>query len=241
MTPRRGAGEEFQAVLERGWLAGMPSGFQAAVLEQARLVRYEAGEFTHHIGDNPGGIFGIVSGSFGVMGLNRMGGLTLGDILRRGSWFGHGPMFTGRPRMLAFRAMEPTAVAYVTLQSVEVISQRLAGAGRCFAQLPEYNMNIYVEVLGDLLIRRSDQRIAAVLLRVSGATAGVYPQETGDCAVTQSDLAEMANVSRHTMNAVLKDFAARGWIRLGYGRVAVSDAAGLAAFVTEENPGARGL
>jgi DNA-binding GntR family transcriptional regulator len=49
--------------------------------------------------------------------------------------------------------------------------------------------------------------------------------------VTQSQLAEMANVSRNLANAALRDFREAGWVDSRYNRLRATDRAALAAFV----------
>ena len=51
-------------------------------------------------------------------------------------------------------------------------------------------------VISDLLIPEAPQRIAAVLLRVTGAEDGVEPTHPDGFLITQANLGEMSNVSR---------------------------------------------
>ena len=51
-------------VLERGWLSYQPAVFQKRLLESAHLSRFAAGSNLYHIGDKPGGLYGLASGGF---------------------------------------------------------------------------------------------------------------------------------------------------------------------------------
>ena len=109
-----------------------------------------------------------------------------------------------------------------------------------FATLTEYNSVISYRIISELLIRRSDQRIAAVLLRLldqKDSAADPDADAGAGLPLTQADLAEMANVSRHTANAVLGQFEHRGWVRLGYGRIALLDGAGLRDLLAADDRG----
>lgn len=119
-------------------------------------------------------------------------------------------MVIGKSRSLAFRAMEGATVFYISLQAVETVSQSLPEARWQFASLAEHNLETTIRVVSDLLIRRSDRRIAAVLLRVAGVPDDGRSREFHECSLTQSDLAELANVSRHLVNATLKAFEDHG-------------------------------
>jgi len=221
-------------VLASGWLDGKPPEFQKALLREARIRQYEADQYTHYIGDDPGGFYGIVDGSFGAITHSPTLGIVMGHIMRRGDWFGQRPMVVGKSRSLAFRAMEKSVVFYVSLQAVEVISQRLPEARWHFASLAEHNLEVTIRIISDLLIRKSDKRIAAVLMRVAGVPESGRSRKLQDCSLTQSNLAELANVSRHVVNATVKAFEENGWIKIGYGKMSILNSKALRAFLNEE-------
>jgi CRP-like cAMP-binding protein len=227
-------GSSHSKVLASGWLKGKTPKFQEALLREARIREYETRQYTHHIGDDPGGFYGIIDGSFGAITHNPTMGSVMGHIMRRGDWFGQRPMVVGKSRSLAFRAMEKSTVFYVSLQAVETVSQGLPEARWHFASLAEHNLEITIRIISDLLICRSDKRIAAVLLRVAGLAEDGRSKEFHECSLTQSDLAELANVSRHIVNATLKNFETRGWIEAGYGKMSVMNTQAFRAFLHKE-------
>lgn len=55
-----------QIVLRKGWLRHTPAPFQRAVVERSRLEQFPAGTPVYSLGDDPGGMFGIVAGCLGV-------------------------------------------------------------------------------------------------------------------------------------------------------------------------------
>jgi CRP-like cAMP-binding protein len=210
-------------LLTRGWLAGQPRGFQAALLRQARPVALDTGQAAYHIEDEPGGMYGLAAGAIGV--LTGEGGRAprLAHVARPGAWLGHGPLMAGGRRVLGLRAMEPTVALLVPLAALQALARDSAEATRAFAVLVNANMGVLTTAVSDLLIPRADRRIAAVLLRVTGP--GPTPR-----ALSQADLGEMANASRQLVNRTLLGFAARGWVALDYRRIAVLDPAALAGF-----------
>ena len=87
----------------------------------------------------------------------------------------------------------------------------------------------------ELLIPTSGRRIAAVILRIAAPEQGeALVREDGVC-VTQSQLAEMANVSRNLANTALVRMRESGWIETGYNRLKVIDRPALAAFAYGED------
>jgi len=223
--------DAIRKILSTGWLADQAAAFQNAVMTEARLVSYDPGQFTHHIGDDAGGFFGVVDGTFGVMGSGPGSGVVLGGIVHRGTWFGHGAMILGRPRTLTFRAMEASVAFTVPVAAYERIARAVPQAPLIIARLSEYNALTIFRAMSDLLIRRSDRRVASVLLRIAEGYAISQPEGPAAFALTQADLAEMANVSRHTVNALLRGFEGRGWLAVSYGRIHVTDLDALRAFV----------
>ncbi|MEJ1937121.1 cyclic nucleotide-binding domain-containing protein, partial [Nostoc sp. NIES-2111] len=82
------------AMTARGWLSAQPPGFQRDVLRAGRLRHYGAKESVFEIADDPGGIYGVASGSFFVSVQLQDGTVRLAHIIRPGTWFGHGPALT---------------------------------------------------------------------------------------------------------------------------------------------------
>lgn len=205
-----------------GWLGERSPQFREAMRDQARMRDYAPGEHPHHIGDEPGGIYGVAAGSFGVYVLSEAEGVALAHIFREGAWFGQGPVVSGKPRYLAFRAIEPSTVVTLTPSALAHVLETVPGAERELMSLSEYNQTIMSRAVADLLIRKTECRVAAVLLRLftigSGGGYLLRPFK-----LTQSDLSEMANTSRHTTNTILKSFEAQGWIDMSYGCIALKD------------------
>jgi CRP-like cAMP-binding protein len=86
----------------------------------------------------------------------------------------------------------------------------------------------------DLLIPDSTRRVAAVLLRVTahGEVAAGHPD---GYAISQSDLGEMASISRYPVNRILADLQNRGWVTLGYSRIALRNVRALRGFAYSED------
>jgi CRP-like cAMP-binding protein len=224
------------ALLRQGWLAGMAPGFQKAALAAARPVTFDAGEPVFHIGDEAGGIYGIAAGGVGILVATEGRLPRLAHVARCGIWFGHGPLMTGGRRVLGFRAMEPTTTLHVPLAALSDLSRRDVDSAFGLTVLANANMAVAIAAVSDLLIARADRRVAAILLRATLGAGGTPPPDAEGYRLTQGDIAEMANASRQTVNRCLRDFARRAWISLGYQRIAIRDAAALAAFANAEEP-----
>ncbi|MEJ1161333.1 Crp/Fnr family transcriptional regulator [Prosthecomicrobium sp. N25] len=219
------------AMTGRGWLSAQAPAFQRDVLKVGRLRQFDAKESVFEVADEPGGIYGIATGSFFVSVPTQAGSVLLAHIIRPGTWFGHGPALTSDTRKLAFKAAEPSRVVYLPLAAIRKLQADDPDYTRAFASLPEHNIRQPIQALADLLIPHSNRRIAAVLLRVTAALDPDIAQPPEGYMLTQSDLAQMANVSRQVTNATLRRFGAKGWLSTTYNRIHVHDARALERFV----------
>jgi CRP-like cAMP-binding protein len=215
-------------VLQAGWLADQPEDVRRPVRKVARLAHYPAGEFIFHAGDAEGGLYGVVNGGVGVHLPSDAGTTVLVHVLRCGLWFGYGPLVRGRKRSLSFSVIEPSLLFHLPLSIAQEIAHRPHSHQRAILSVSEYGMDTATKVIETLLIRNTDRRVAATLLRVAPLP------EDGNSSVyvflTQSQLGEMANVERQVVNRVLKRLEVKGWIRVSYGRIEIVDAAALRTY-----------
>lgn len=183
------------------------------------MRQFAAKEGVFEIDDDPGGVYGVASGSFFVSVQSQDGTVRLAHIIRPGTWFGHGPALTSENRLLAFAAAEPSAAVYLPLAAIRKLQADDPAYSRAFASLAEHNIRQPIQALCDLLIPRASQRIAAVLLRVTAALDPMVPHPPDGFVLTQSDLAQMANTSRQVANTMLRKFETNGWISTTYNRI----------------------
>ncbi len=222
----RNRSEAERLVLRRGWLADQTDDLQKAVFSQARLISRGPGQLLHQAGDEPGGIYGIVSGTIGVQVPIAGGDAQLAHVMSCGTWFGYGPLLRPSQRSLTFSVIEEASLFYLYLSEARSIAGQSPEFQRAILTIGEYGMDIAIATIACLLFRRPDQRIAATLMRLAAAD----PDSKGLVRVTQSMLGEMANVDRRLVNQVLRRMAEMGAVARSYGQVAILDQAALAAF-----------
>jgi CRP/FNR family transcriptional regulator, cyclic AMP receptor protein len=234
-TSEQGSGHAAALFGKRGWLSHQPPAFRHRILSMARPVQATRGAWIFAVNDPPGGIYGIVSGGIGIEGIGPYNLPRLGHVLRSGDWFGHSPILSGGGnRVQGMRALEDSELVYVPLAPLRALITEDPVAARCVGQMADGGSILATRVISDLLIPSVPQRIAAVLLRVTGAEHGIEPHHPDGFLVTQTDLGEMANVSRSNVNRVLGDFARQGWITKHYQRLRVRDVAALQAFAASQ-------
>jgi CRP/FNR family transcriptional regulator, cyclic AMP receptor protein len=222
------------AVLKRGWLAHQAPDFQRAVLQQARLVSLRADEYLFHAGDATGGIYGVVSGGVGVLIPGLGSALRLAQVLRAGVWFGHGPIMTGRARVLSFRATEPSLALHAPIAALQEIAASQPTWAHAVGSLSDFSVDIAIAAVSDLLIPDSARRLAAVLLRAAALDMDNPPAKPVPLSLRQSEIAEMANLSERMVGRILKRFEVSGWIEAGYGGLTLADPKALREFAAED-------
>jgi CRP-like cAMP-binding protein len=167
-------------------------------------------------------------------------------IVRPSSWFGYGSVFSKQQRMLIPVANEPTQALYLGLSELDKLRAEFSAADQAFWQLAMRADAAYVAAISDLLITDTDRRLAAVLLRVTGAETHdrqkdlpIDPPRADPWAgphgvpLTQALLGEMANASSQTVTRFLDRAVKAGWIVWTYGRVRILDLKRLSPFAGE--------
>lgn len=222
-----------QTFAARGWLSRQPQSFRARIIAMGRLVTLARGAPVFQMGDDPGGVYGIVSGGIAVLGGTRWQLPTLAHIERAGDWFGHGPALGGGLRTLTFQASEPSVLLQLPLHQLRPQLRGDPDFAARMAQMADASTETVIWMARDLLIRDSARRLAAVLLRVT-AMGEVPPSDVDGYAVNQTELGEMSNISRHQVNRTFAVLQRAGLVEVGYNRVKLIDVEGLMVFAYKE-------
>jgi CRP-like cAMP-binding protein len=235
MTGQPAAKEGWEAVFSRrGWLASAPAHARDRILAAGRRIRVERGENVYALGSPPGGIYGVISGGIVAESAGPLHVPRRGHIFRAGHWFGHGPALGGGGRTIGVAAIDPSELLCVPLPVLRPLMQEDAEIARLVGAMASLGTNIAIGMAADLLIPEAPRRIAAVLLRLTGALEGVEPDDPRGFVLTQTDIGIMANVSRNHVNRVLADFATAGWITKRYSHVRIIDTPALSHFAYSE-------
>ena len=213
----------------RGWLAQQDEAFRHMVLSRGRCSQVNKGEPLFFAGDAAGGLYGVVSGSLGAhIGVTNQAPL-LAHIHRPGAWLGEGPAVTGGPRFLAVIALEASELFLIP--RVLITQMEAEGFGiraRIAQQLWSGQMQAF-RVVSELLIPKAPRRVAAVLIRATGY-GEVEAEHPDGFVLTQTQLAQMANCSRHVVNRTFVQFQHDGWIAARYNRVRILNEKALTDF-----------
>jgi CRP-like cAMP-binding protein len=218
----------------RGWLAQTEAPLRLLILSAGYRVHVDRGERVFGQQDAPGGIYGVMSGGIGIEGSTEWHPLRLGHILRAGDWFGYRSALTGSARAMGFVAVEPSDLLLVPLGALTQLKRDRPEFVTLLISMAIRGDELGTLVACDLLIRNARRRIAAVLLRVTGAHDNVQPSDPRGFLLDQALLGEMANASRVYTNRTLAFLRQQGWIEIAGGHIRLSNTSALIAFAYRE-------
>ena len=212
-----------QLMSERGWLPLVPEAFRAEVLRRSALLHFAPGQPVFHLGDPPGGIYGLVAGTVSVS--LAPAGSTPRLILLGvpGHWTGEACFLTRKPRRGELRAVVETTMLHLPLDAMDQMAACDPEVVHHIALILMMSVEFLFRVIHDLQKPEADRRIASVLQRTTWIGEVPIP-------LTQSDVGIMANASRKQVNAALRRFSEAGWVRNNYRSITITDPGALRRF-----------
>jgi CRP-like cAMP-binding protein len=205
-----------------GWLKSCPDWFQTGLLEKSSVQQFQRGERVHNSGPaESSGLWGIVEGIAGI-------GLDFPDrpdavmhLVGPGFWGGAIELILGGERRAFLEAVSPAKTLYVPASAFRLLVEARPEAWRFMAMLPALNNAGAMRAVEDMLIPLAQQRLAAVLLRLSAGAGAREADGAVLIPLTQERIAEAANLSRTVAVAVLRDLEVAGAVEKAYRAIRV--------------------
>lgn len=151
-----------------GWLSATPAEFQQAILTRSTWGRLEAGAQIQAGGEEHGELIGLARGIVEMRTILGRADTPIMHFARPVFWFGYVPILTGRPRGVAASAKSPVWLARIPQAAVRALLAKRPEWWRHLMQLSIIYGEVSQTIAADLLIRDSERRCAAVLLRLGG-------------------------------------------------------------------------
>lgn len=220
----------------RGWLAKTPVEFRRRVLSAAQWRHVGQGATVTLGGEERDEVIGLAQGTVAATTTVGQAETPAMHIAQAVFWLGYGPLLLDRPRVVTVEARTDLWVAAIPKAKILPLLDGTTKWWRHFMRLLVEYGDTTAMIAADLLIRQSDRRLAATILRFCGA-----PESNADPAghlripVTQAELADASNLSRNAAGTILRMLAAKGYIEIDYGSIVVLDRAGLKGFLDESH------
>jgi CRP/FNR family cyclic AMP-dependent transcriptional regulator len=198
-------------------------------------MRINSGQAVFELGDEPGGLYGLIDGWLDV--LIAPGSLqpTLVHVATTGWWFGDSALLTGTPKRGAHIARTDCRIAFLPEVSVAQLDTAGLDVWRRIARISVGVIDHAFAVLAanrqHLPIRRAAATFRILLGEGQLFATGV-PLDPPILPMTQSEFAEIANLSRNAAGDALRVLAGEGVLRLGYREIEVLDTQALGRFET---------
>ena len=210
------------ALIETGWLSRSTAAFRRDLLEGAAPHRIAAGQYLYHAGDEPGGLWGIETGSVALEFALSDRLMRSGFVLHRGHWLGEGPILDGRVRAVGVRALQESVFFGVPISRLRGLVSRKPEYWREFGRLALEHYDLAAGIAADGMIPEGRRRFLAVLMRLSGLRDSTPPADP-EVNLSREELGAVANLSRNSLTPILRDLEAKGAIALGYRSLRVID------------------
>lgn len=226
--------DDMRCLMTRGWLSLCGHPFAEATLVRSRVQVLEAGEPLFHPGDSSAGLYGVLTGSVAISFVVPEFGPTVAHLMLPGAWLGETALVRGA-RSVGAHATRATRVAFLSARDVEAVVTQEPRRWPFFAMLAVLNGQLAMGIAHDLMLRDPRQRCIATLLRLAGFRHGM-PRPPGIVAldITQADLAQMTNLSRNSVGAILRILREQNCVDVDYGQLIITDPASLARLLSPE-------
>jgi CRP-like cAMP-binding protein len=139
-------------------------------------------------------------------------------------------------RSATIEAVERTVTLSLGFAEFDRLCATHPEVNRLLVRLLATRVRRLTDSLMEALHTPADVRVERVLLSLCGVYSVGAPGRPVTVALNQSELAELAGVTRPTVNRVLRRLAAAGVVRLDRGRVTVLDAGALRRSSTGTRP-----
>ncbi|MEF9385519.1 Crp/Fnr family transcriptional regulator [Ralstonia solanacearum species complex bacterium KE056] len=218
-----------QAYRERlhasSWFGALGTPLQDALIGMA-VVRRLGGDDVLFPSD---GLYCVVEGAIRIGATSAEGRESLLAVLEPVNWFGEIGVLDRQARTHDARADDGALLLHMPQAPLVALLDSAPASLRAFALLLTHKLRLAFTVLEETALLPTAERVARRLLLMADGYGDLRLGTRRVLRVPQEQLALLLALSRQTVNQVLKDFEARGLLRLAYGEIELLDFAGLRA------------
>jgi CRP-like cAMP-binding protein len=219
---------DFRELLMSGrWFQALPGPFQERLLDAAVVRAYPAESRLMSRGDAPDGLYAVVSGGIRVSGLSESGKEAVLAVVEPPQWFGEIAVFDRLPRTHDGVAVVDTVALHVPASALDQLLTENPAWWRELGLLVTAKLRLAFVMMEDMALMPLAPRVARRLVLMAEAYGEFSDRSRRVVKARQDMLAAMVSSSRQTVNQVLKDFEARGLVKVAYGEIEIVDLAGL--------------
>jgi CRP-like cAMP-binding protein len=201
---------------------------RARIAGRVTKVRVRRGDAVFERGANPTGFFAVVFGEIALIAHGARGPRLTG-VVGAGRSFGEPVMFLDKPYLVDARAQTDSLLLHIPKDAVFAEIERNPAFARHMIAGLAARIESLVREIDAGAQRTAQQRLAAHLIRASRAGEG---KTTVTLSPSKAAVASQLGLTAEHFSRILHDLARRGLVRVQGRRVAILDAAVLAALAT---------
>lgn len=219
----------FTLLRQCGWLAATSPEFQDAVLTNSNFYTFPRGKWIYRPDDVGDGLWGVVDGGLHVVLTQGIGGPRAGIFASTGFWTGEASLLAREPRSVGLCTTRETHMLHLPSRAFLTIAAQQPEAWRWLGLLTFFHMVGALGLREDLCIRDPEVRVIASLCRMLSPHWGGPAINSGienvevTIDISQTQLAELCNVSRSLLADLLARLRQQGLIEPGYGSITILD------------------
>ncbi|MBT0587430.1 Crp/Fnr family transcriptional regulator [Alteromonas oceanisediminis] len=206
------------------WFQQLCHGSRTFVLHAIRVLELSHRQRLYSRGDEGDGFHCVLSGRVKVSNLHRSGKQMVLAYLSQGSWFGEISMFDGKGRTHDTEAEGNAQLAFMSRQHFHELLAHYPAVHGYFIQMLCARLRTtfsYIDASASLTPR---QQLARRLILLA-SNFGQSPAAANNTEIhaSQETLAMMLNMSRQTVNQLMKQLQQDNLIQQRYGRISLLD------------------
>lgn len=210
------------------WWPGLAAVQQERVLREVEERRYSGGTVVMRKGEAVEAWTGVIEGLVKINVVALSGKTATFTGVPAGGWFGEGSLLKSEPRKYDVVALRDTRIAWMPRATFDWLLDSSIGFNRYL--LVQLN-----ERLGQFIGMVEFERLLAPEARVARCLAELfnphlYPGHAAEVAISQEEIGYLSGVSRQRVNQALQVLERAGLLQVEYGRIRVTDLAGLRGY-----------
>lgn len=221
-----------QLLATNAWISELPEAVVDELAARAQLRRLADGELLYARGDEPTGLYGVISGRVRISATSLEGKEVTVTWFEPGDWLGEISIFDGLPRISDAFAVGETEVLVLARAVIQDLLARQPELYAPFVKILCGKLRMALHYMADMMFLPLSGRLAKRLLDLARDYG--QPHEQGiliTLHLPQDELGRMLGTSRQSVSKELKALEAKGLVSLAYGKVVVSDVDGMKALV----------
>jgi CRP-like cAMP-binding protein len=219
-------------ILSKGWVGDLPVQLGRRFCALGQQVSFGPGEIVYSAGEEANSLYGCLGGTLRLSFAGENGELRFVHLMGPGMWTGDFAFLSNQPRAFELRTSEAARLLRIDRGAVLRLAHEHPETWKWLAFCTACNLGLAMTVADHLMIRDAGQRLAATLLRLS-ARLGSHPSVApiDRLLLTQSDLADAANLSLSATGRLLRSLHSQGLIDVSYGEIGIVNAPRLQSLV----------